>query len=223
MRVRLRPPAAPLLALAAVFGIVSCGSTKTVTTTITSATSSAPPSSSASGSTPPASPTTTTSSGTGTSGAGTSSGTGAAAVIPHCQTSMLSLSFIGQQGATGHGELGFVLHNAGATSCQTAGFPGVLFLDKGGGPLPTIPTHTTQDLFGTTPLARLVVPPGGNVSFRLGVTHGISSPVGCTTAYGLQVIPPNDYTSVRTTIPGGAAECRTTTVSPLRPGSSAYP
>ena len=211
MRARLGSIAGPLVALAGVFGVVSCGATKTVTTTVSSATTAAPPSS-ASAPTSSTTPTTATSSTTTTAGA-----------IPHCQASMLSLSFLGQQGATGHGELGFALHNVSATSCSTSGFPGVLFLDKAGGPLPTIPMHTTQDLFGTTPLVRLIVPPGGNVSFRLGVTHGISSPVGCTTTYGLQVIPPNDYTSVRTAIPGGAAECRTTTVSPLRPGNSAYP
>ena len=64
--------------------------------------------------------------------------------------------------------------------------------------------------------------PGSSASFRLGVTHGVSSTADCTTAYGLQVIPPDDTATLRTHIPGGAYECRTATVSPLRPGTSAY-
>ena len=140
-----------------------------------------------------------------------------------CRAADLTLSFLGQQGATGHGELGFALRNTSGRSCATIGYPGVLFLDRSGAPLPTVPAHTTNDFFGSTPLTALVVAPGGTVSFRLGVTHGISSPAGCTTAYGLQVIPPGETATLRTTIGSGAYECRTATVSPLRPGESAFP
>jgi hypothetical protein len=135
----------------------------------------------------------------------------------------LALSYLGQQGATGHGELGFALRNTSSRSCHTYGFPGVLFLDKGGGALPTESTRTTHDFFGTAPEVPLVIAPGEMVSFRLGVTHGVTSTADCTTAYGLQVIPPDDTHTLVTTIPGGAYECRTATVSPLRPGHSAYP
>jgi hypothetical protein len=61
------------------------------------------------------------------------------------------------------------------------------------------------------------------VSFRLGVTHGAASTAGCSTAYALQVIPPNDTASLRIPIAGGAYECQTATVSPMQPGASAYP
>jgi hypothetical protein len=136
---------------------------------------------------------------------------------------MLSLSFLGGQGATGHGLLGFALRNVGTAPCHTIGYPGVQFLDQAGGPLPTIAIRTTQDFFGSTQITSLTVAPGASVSFRLGVTHGAVSTANCTTAYGLQVIPPNDTASLRTTIPMGAYECRTATVSPLQPGESAYP
>ena len=64
---------------------------------------------------------------------------------------------------------------------------------------------------------------GQTASFRLGVTHGAASPAGCVTAAGLQVIPPDDTATLKTTIPdGGAFECGTATVSPLEPGTSAY-
>jgi hypothetical protein len=137
---------------------------------------------------------------------------------------MLKLSSLGQQGATGHGELGFSLTNTSGHACHTFGYPGIQFLGQGGKPLPTVPTRTTQDFFGKAPAVALTVAPGTAVSFRLGVTHGASSPAGCTTAHALQVIPPDDTATLRTDIAnGGAYECRTATVSPLRPGTSAYP
>jgi hypothetical protein len=61
------------------------------------------------------------------------------------------------------------------------------------------------------------------VSFRLGVSHGGGGvSAGCTTAYGLQVIAPNDTATLRVQIPNGASECGATTVSPVEPGDSAY-
>jgi Domain of unknown function (DUF4232) len=140
-----------------------------------------------------------------------------------CVASELALSFLGGQGATGHGLLGFALRNTSGHSCRTYGYPGVLFLGSNGQALPTEPTHTTQDFFGSAPLAKLVVAPGATVSFRLGVTHGSASSAGCTTAYGLQVIPPDDTATLRTTMRGGVYECGKVTVSPMQAGTSAYP
>src|SRR5579875_1837851 len=158
----------------------------------------------------PSTPSTTASGGAAVSGGGP------------CRAAQLSLTFLGGQGATGHGELGFALRNTSQQTCSTVGYPGIQFLDKAGQPLPTQPTHTTQDFFGSVPEEPLTLPPGATASFRLGVTHGAASPSGCTTAYGLQVIPPNDTASLRTAIPGGAYECQTATVSPLARGTSAY-
>lgn len=132
------------------------------------------------------------------------------------------MSYLGGQGATGHGELGFALRNTGSSPCTTGGYPGIQFLNRSGGALPTSPRHTTSDFFGTLPLKALTVAPGHSVSFRLGVSHGGGSSAGCTTADGLQVIAPNDTVPLRVTIPGGASECGTTTVSPVQPGDSAY-
>ena len=55
------------------------------------------------------------------------------------------------------------------------------------------------------------------------MTHGAGSSAGCTTAYAVQVIAPNDTATLKTAIPDGAAECATVTVSPLQAGASAYP
>lgn len=153
----------------------------------------------------------------------TSSTTAAAPPSGQCVAADLALSFLGGQGATGHGELGFELRNISNSTCHTYGYPGVLFLDRAGKALPTDSTRTTQDFFGSVPENKLDVAPGQSVSFRLGVTHGAASPVGCTTAYGLQVIPPDDTATLHVAIVnGGAYECRTATVSPLQPGTSAF-
>jgi hypothetical protein len=139
-----------------------------------------------------------------------------------CRASTLTLSFLGQQGAAGHGELGFALKNTGSATCHTSGFPGILWLDKSGNGLPTNPKHVTTDMAGSVPVVSLNVGPGATVSFRLFVTHGAVPGLPCTTAAALQVIPPNDTATLRVSIPGGAFECKDTTVSPLRPGTSAF-
>jgi hypothetical protein len=194
--------------------ITACGSTTTKTVTVTPTTAA----------------TTATGTGTATTPTGTESTTTnatastAAATPPLCRAGNLALTFLGQQGAVGHGVVGFALRNTGSSSCHTFGYPGILWLSKSGAPLPTTAMRTTRDFFGPAPLASLTVAPGGTVSFRLGVTH-ISTgggTAGCTTAAALQAIPPNDTSTLRVTIPNGAFECRTTTVTPVRPGTSAF-
>lgn len=135
---------------------------------------------------------------------------------------MLQLSALGQQGATGHGEIAFALRNTSARTCHTYGFPGVLFLNAAGAPLRTDARRVTQDYFGPVPAAHLELRPGQQASFRLGVTHGQLSSAGCTTAAGLQVIPPEDTATLHASIPNGAYECGTATISPLQPGSTAF-
>ena len=140
-----------------------------------------------------------------------------------CVAADLSASYLGGQGATGHGELGFELRNTGPNPCRTYGYPGVQFVDRSGKPLPTATTRTTQDFFGSVPERHVELTPGASASFRLGVTHGAASPAGCTTAYGLSIIPPDDTASLHVAIPGGAYECATATVSPLVAGTAAFP
>lgn len=223
-------PTAALLAAVVVVGCGGSGSSPQKTGTTTAAGSPTPPTTTATPAstattdadapTSASTPTTTT---TTSTRATTTTAAAASSSPPPCRASDLALSFLGQQGGMGEGEIGFVLRNVSGSSCRTYGYPGVLFLDRGGGALPTTPTHTTRDFFGTSPELPLVVRAGGSASFRLVVTHGVASSAGCTTAYGLQVIPPNDTATLRTTIPEGAYECQTAQVSPLRSGESAYP
>lgn len=199
-------------------GLAACGgSTRTVTRTVPPPSTSPAQTSTTPASTPATTPTTAT-----TATAPTTAATTTPSGTPACVAADLTLTYLGQQGAAGHGELGFALKNTSHTACHTYGYPGVLFVSSHGSGLPTIPQHTTIDYFGHTRLARLTVQPGDEVSFRLGVTHGAIPGSVCTTAAALQVIAPDDTATLRVTIPQGAYECRDVTVSPLQPGTAAY-
>jgi guanyl-specific ribonuclease Sa len=205
------------LMLPLVLLLAACGSSSGGTTSAESTSAAAPSATSSSTSQTPSSTTTT---GTTTT---TTSTTAAASDRLPCRAAGLALSFVSQQGGMGHGEIGFALRNTGSTPCRTYGWPGILFLDKQGRALPTIPHHTTNDFFGSTPAVPLVIEPGQSASFRLDVGHGVATSNGCATAYALQVIPPNDTATLRVSIPNGSYECRDANVSPLRAGTSAYP
>jgi hypothetical protein len=171
-------------------------------------------------------------SGAQTGGSSTTSSTSSSATpsvqttpsgVSICRAAGVKITYLGGQGATGHGLLGFAMQNIGSSSCTTLGYPGIQFVSKRGAALPTHDTRTTTDFFGTTKLARLTVAPGQSASFRLGVSHGSASPNGCVTAGYVQVIPPNDTSTVRIAVPGGVYECGgAVTVSPMQPGDSAY-
>jgi len=182
-------------------------------------------STSSSTATPAASVPTTTTTTTSTASTSTSTTVTTATVSgpAPCTAAMLALSFLGQQGGMGHGEVGFQLRNTSSASCRTYGWPGIQFLAQDGSALPTIPHHVTNDFFGSNPAVPLVIAAGSSASFRLDVGHGVATSNGCATAYALQVIPPNDTATLRTSIPNGAYECRDANVSPLRAGDSAYP
>jgi hypothetical protein len=140
-----------------------------------------------------------------------------------CTAAHLALSVLSQQGAAGHGVIALALRNTSPTACHTYGFPGVLFLDGGGGGLVTEPSHVTSDFVGPVPERALRLAPGQSASFRLVVSHGTASPGSCGNAAALQVIPPDDTGTLRTSLSGGLAECRTVTVSPMQAGTSANP
>lgn len=207
-------PRALIAILALALVVAACGgSSSTGTTNAPSAlsTPSQPTTTTTTTSTAPTTTTTTTAATTTSANAGS----------PPCTAADLSLSYLGGLGAGGHGKLGFALRNTGTQPCTTIGYPGIQFLDRAGGALPTTPTHSTQDYFGSIPKTFLTVAPGATVSFRLDVTHG-AAPAGCATAYGLQVIAPNDTATLRVSIPNGEYECQTATVSPLAQGTSAF-
>jgi hypothetical protein len=233
MRV-MRISLAGAAALVAV-GLAACGGSGGGQTSQGSQPAAATGTHSTTGATTSATQTQTATTGSGTASTATQAGTatansGGAAVggspnggaADECKAAGLTLSYLGGQGATGHGELGFALKNTGSSACATGGYPGIQFLAKDGSALPTTPQHTTDDFFGHLALQKLTLQPQQTASFRLGVSHGGGSSAGCTTAAGLQVIAPNDTATLRVPIPNGASECGTTTVSPLQPGTTAF-
>lgn len=211
---RISKSTTTMLATAAILALAGCGGSSSTTS---SKQASAPTTTTTTSQTTSQSASHTSSSSSSSTQASTT-----AAGPPACRAAGLELTYLGGQGATGHGELGFALRNTLSTACNTIGYPGIQFLSRSGSPLATNPIHTTSDFFGTTTLKQLVVGSGQTVSFRLGVSHGAASSAGCATAYGLAVIPPNDTATLHVSIPGGALECGTTTVSPLQAGTSAY-
>ena len=133
MTVRSRSRLAGLLALTAAASLAGCGGSTKVVSDSTPASSSASASSAGSSSS-----LTTASSTTGSSNLASSAQPGGAgAGRPRCTAEVLSLGFLGQQGAAGHGEVGFSLRNTGNRTCHTFGYPGILFLTAGGAALPT--------------------------------------------------------------------------------------
>ncbi|MGO9973008.1 MAG: DUF4232 domain-containing protein [Solirubrobacteraceae bacterium] len=167
---------------------------------------------------------TATSSGgpTVTSIATSSSSSAVAASGPACTAADLALSFESTNGAVGTLVATFELRNTSAGPCHTYGWPGVLFLDKDGGSLPTQATRTTHDVLGATPATAIVLQPGQIASFRIAAQSNPTG-TGCTTAGGLQAIPPDDTATLRTAIPGGFYECIAATLTPLIAGNGLPP
>src|SRR5437763_14272642 len=120
----MRPPVLALILVVVAVALAACGGSRS------SSTSAAGPT--------PASPTTTV---TVTRPTTRPAPPPKPSGIQLCRASTLALSFLGQQGAAGHGELGFALRNTGSVTCHTSGFPGVLWLDRSGRGLPTSPKH----------------------------------------------------------------------------------
>ena len=182
---------------------------------------SSTPAAASTGSGQPTQPVTATSSSASTTSSATTAttaSTSTTAGIPACTAADLALSFESSNGAAGNTAAFFEFKNTSSSPCHTYGYPGVLFLTKSGAALPTTANRTTHDLIGTSVLAKIVIDPGQVASFHLVV--GLSATgQGCSTAYGLQAIAPDDIATIHTQIPDGLYECGTATVSPLALGN----
>lgn len=184
----------------------------------------------------PAPPTTATQPGTSTSGtSGTTGPSGATttqttttsttggAATPPCTAADLTPSFLGSNGAAGHIVLGFALRNRSAGTCHTYGFPGIAFLDAGGAVVSTSVARSTNDFAGPVPKVGIELSPGAQASFRI-VTSDVSSGAGsCPTVAGVQIIAPDDTATMRVSLSSPVLDCGKPTVSPLQPGTKAFP
>ncbi len=105
-----------------------------------------------------------------------------------CSTSQLRLSVIGRQGALGTTYWDLGLQNVGRTACHMRGYPGVGLVDRNsrlinvlvqrvpGHPEPTITLRTGQSAY-----------------FTFGYPSLVGACASHFSAYGVQIIPPNEY------------------------------
>ncbi len=140
---------------------------------------------------------------------------------PACNTSDLTPSYLGSNGAAGTIVLGFALKNTGTSTCHTYGWPGVKWLSPSGKPLPTSSFQTTGDVIGKSEPSVLTLKPGEEASFRIVASDVASGGASCPTVGALQIYPPDDTATVKVSLPGMGL-CASLTYSPLLPGTSAF-
>jgi hypothetical protein len=140
-----------------------------------------------------------------------------------CRSADLAAVYLGQNGATGNVVLSFALRNRGTATCHTYGWPGVEFLGADGQALRTRSRRVTKDILGSTSASVITLEPGREASFRMIAPDedARGGTAGCRTAHALQIIPPDDTTTISVQIPDGVYECTAATVSPLQPGGTA--
>ncbi len=123
-----------------------------------------------------------------------------------CSSSQLTLAYAGTQGATGHLEATFALHNVSGRSCALHGYPGAQLLDAAGHPLPTR-LKQGKGFFPDTLLAprQVVLRPGGDARFGLGYADNNEYVGGrpCRSAAWLKSIPPHAAQALRVALTGG--------------------
>jgi len=101
-----------------------------------------------------------------------------------------------------------------------AGFPSVTLLPRSGRLLHVTVEPKSSDFFGQVPKRLVIVPRGGQASFRLAAVDAINGG-NCPWASSIRVVLPGDSKPLQLTwrilaCPGGM------TVSPVAPGRSAY-
>lgn len=96
------------------------------------------------------------------------------------------------------------------------------FLNAADGPITTHATRTTNDFAGHVPETGFTLKPGQEATFRMVTSDVGSSQSSCVTAYGLQIIPPDDTATMKAPITTGISVCDgKATVSPLAAGTGA--
>ena len=140
-----------------------------------------------------------------------------------CSAGDLAAVYMQQDDSSSRTVLSLVLSNRGHAICHTYGWPTVRLLAFGGKALPAKARRVTTDALGKTPASVVALAPGRRASFRVIASdrnaHGGQS--GCATAHALRIRPPDGGAAIDISIPGGAPECSTVTVSPLQPGNAA--
>ena len=168
---RRRSAPALLLVAGSVLGLAACGSSSSSTTTTTTATTTTTTAGSSTTSTTSA--TTTTGSGPRTAG---------------CATASLAITFGSPNGTAGAIHYGITFHNTGSSSCTLYGYPGVSFLEAGGGQIGA-PAQRQGSLSPST----VTLAVGGNAYSSVAVTDpGIPPCSSSATATQVRIYPPGE-------------------------------
>jgi Protein of unknown function (DUF4232) len=117
---------------------------------------------------------------------------GAAATVPRCRLSQLTLAQPKSTGAAGSVRMRFVFTNVSATTCKLFGFPGMQLLNARGAALPTYVVRGTSNVVPAEPETDVVMTHSQHASFYAGYSN---VPVGgqpCKVSTSVEITPPND-------------------------------
>jgi Protein of unknown function (DUF4232) len=112
----------------------------------------------------------------------------ATVTTPRCSSSQLRVSRVDVQGAAGTTYWDLSLRNVGRTACHMIGYPGVGLLD----PNARLINVNVARVPGW-PIRSITVAPGRNAYFSFGYPSNAGACSRHFSAFGIQIIPPNDY------------------------------
>ncbi|MDQ6819227.1 MAG: DUF4232 domain-containing protein [Actinomycetota bacterium] len=122
------------------------------------------------------------------SGTSSTSAKPSSAGTPRCSTSQLHLSLIDHQGALGTTYWDMALRNLGRSACHMRGYPGVGLLDPDARLINVLVVRNP-----VTPVRTITLAPGQQAYFTFGYPSNIGACARHFNAFGVQIIPPNEY------------------------------
>ena len=107
---------------------------------------------------------------------------------PRCSAAQLRLSLTDQQGALGTTYWDMTLRNVGRSACHMRGYPGVGLLDPDSRLINVLVVRNP-----VTPVRTITLASGQQAYFTFGYPSNIGACARHFNAFGLQIIPPNEY------------------------------
>jgi Protein of unknown function (DUF4232) len=105
-----------------------------------------------------------------------------------CDSSQLRVSIIDREGAAGTTYWNLALRNVGRTACHMIGYPGVGLVDSNSRLINVLVQRSP-----VTPARFVTVRPGQQAYFTFGYPSLIGACSSHFSAYGVQIIPPNEF------------------------------
>ena len=107
---------------------------------------------------------------------------------PKCSASQLQLSRVDSQGALGTTYWDLELRNISRSTCHMIGYPGVGLVDSHSALINVLVVRDPA-----TSVRRIELRPGQQAYFSIGYPSEVGACSSHFTAYGIQIIPPNEY------------------------------